>query len=75
MAKCSVIDRIIAYTSITLFHNGKLSSDSLDESAFIALNISIITRMDRDTVEADLDISLVNISHPISGNSVEHLWK
>lgn len=75
IAKCSVIDRIIAYTSIMLFHSGKFSRDSLEERAFIALNISITTRMERETVEADFDISLENILHPISGNSAEHLWK
>lgn len=66
---------MIAYTSIMLFHSGKVKRDSLDERAFMALNISITTRMESETVEADLDISLVNISQPISGNCVEHLWK
>lgn len=49
--------------------------DSLDESAFIALNISITTRIESETVDAERDISFENISQPISGNCAEHLWK
>jgi hypothetical protein len=41
----------------------------------MALSISITTRMERETVEADLDMLLVNISQPSSGNWAEHLWK
>ena len=54
---------------------GNVRRDSLDDNAFIAFNISITTRIERETVEADLDISLVNIWQPISGNLLEHLWK
>lgn len=61
--------------SIMLFHSGKVSSESLEDRAFMALSISITTRMERDMVEADLDMSLANISQPISGKSREHLWK
>ena len=68
MAKCSPIDSVIAYTSIMLFHRGNVRRDSLDDNAFMAFSISITTRIDRDTVEADLDISLLNIWQPISGN-------
>lgn len=68
MAKWRVIDRMMAYTSIILFQRGKARSDSLDESAFMAFNISITTRIESDTVDADSDISLENISQPISGN-------
>jgi hypothetical protein len=39
------------------------------------LNISITTRIDSETVDAERDISFVNISQPISGKSEEHLWK
>ena len=58
-----------------LFQMGNVRRDSLDDNAFIAFNISITTRIERETVEADLDISLVNIWQPISGNLLEHLWK
>lgn len=57
------------------FHNGKLIRDALDDNAFIALNISITTKIDREMVDAVFETSLVKISHPISGNSAEHLWK
>lgn len=75
MAKCRDMDRMMAYTSIILFHSGKLRSDSLEESAFMALSISITTRIESETVEADLDMSLPNMEQPISENSAEHLWK
>ena len=73
MAKCRVMDKMTAYTSIMFFHRGKVSSDSLEDSAFMALNISTTTRMESDMVEADLDMELENISQPTSGNWVEHL--
>lgn len=44
-AKCSTIDSEMAYTSTMFSHSGSVRSDSLDESAFIALNISITTRL------------------------------
>ena len=44
-AKCNAIDRLIAYTSIMLSHNGKVSRDSLEDRAFIAFNISITTNL------------------------------
>jgi hypothetical protein len=37
------------------------------------LNISMVTRIESETVVAALDISLVNIPHPSSGKRVEHL--
>ena len=52
-----------------------MSNDSLDERAFMALSISMTTRMERETVEAALALSLAKISQPISGNCEEHLWK
>jgi hypothetical protein len=54
---------------------GNVRRDSLEDNAFIAFSISITTRIERDTVEADLAILLVNIWHPISGNLLAHLWK
>jgi hypothetical protein len=36
---------------------------------------NIDTHIDRDIVEADLAMLLVNISQPISGNRVEQPWK
>lgn len=35
----------MAYTSIMFSHNGNVSSDSLDDRAFIALSISMTTRL------------------------------
>lgn len=57
------------------FHRGRVRRDSLDDRALTALNISITTRIDNDTVEADLAMSLENMTQPISGNSVEQWWK
>ena len=51
-----------------LSHNGSVRRDSEDDKAFMAFNISMTTRMDRETVDADLDMSLENIEHPISEN-------
>lgn len=42
---------------------------------FIALNISMTTRMERLIVVAFCENVFVNISQPISGNSSEHWWK
>lgn len=53
-------------------HKGRVRRDSLDERAFMAFNISMTTRIDKETVEADLAISFVNIEQPISENSAEH---
>lgn len=58
-----------------LLQRGSVSRDSDDDSAFIALNISITTRIERDIVDADLAILLENMSQPISGNAVEQVWK
>src|SRR5690348_15817098 len=74
-AKCSAIDRAMAYTSIMFSHTGSVRSDSLDDSAFMALNISMTTRIDSETVDPALAISLPNIWQPISGKSVEQRWK
>ena len=65
----------MAYTRIMLSHSGRVRRDSLEDKAFMALSISMTTRMERETVEAALALSLVNISQPISGNWEEHLWK
>jgi hypothetical protein len=46
----------------------KVKRDSLEDRAFMAFSISMTTRMERETVEADLAMSLVNMSQPISGN-------
>jgi hypothetical protein len=56
-------------------HNGRVSRDSDEESAFMALNISMTTRMERDIVEADLAALFEKISQPISGKAVEQRWK
>jgi hypothetical protein len=63
---------VMAPTRYMFFHKGSLSKLSFSEREFMALNISIVTRIERDIVAAWRDISFVNISHPISGNFVEH---
>lgn len=75
IAKWSDIDSMMAYASMGLCHRGNVRRDSLDDKAFIAFNISITTRIERETVEADLDMSLWNMVQPISGKEVLHLWK
>ena len=57
------------------FHSGNVVRDSDEDRAFMALSISITTRMERDTVEAALAESLTNIEQPIFGNAVLHRWK
>lgn len=70
-AKCNAMESVMAYTSIIFSHNGRVSRDSLEDKAFIALSISITTRIDNETVEADFAMSSENIWQPISGNCVE----
>lgn len=62
------------------FHSGIVSNDSEDERAFMALNISITTRMESDMVEAVRVVVAdgANIEQSVvenSGDSGEHLWK
>ena len=52
---------------------GSVSKLSFSLNEFIALNISMVTRIESETVVAALDISLVNIPHPSSGKRVELL--
>ena len=73
--KCSAILNAIAPTRYIFFHRGSLSRLSFSEREFMALNISIVTRMDRDMVVARWDISSVNMLHPIWGNWEAHSWK
>jgi len=56
-AKWRAIEREMAYTSIMFSQSGSVRRDSLDERAFMAFNISMTTRMDRDIVDADLAMS------------------
>jgi hypothetical protein len=65
----------MAATRNGFFHTGRRSRLSFSETEFIALNISTVTRMERLIVVAVWAIVFVNISQPISGNAVEHLWK
>ena len=67
--------RAMAPTRKGFFHKGSLSRLSFSESEFIALNISIVTRIERLIVVAVCAIRFVNISQPTSGKSVEHWWK
>jgi hypothetical protein len=64
--------RAMAATRKGFFHTGRTNKLSFSESEFMALNISTVTRMDKLIVVARWDITLVNISHPISGKSAEH---
>ena len=52
-----------------------MSRDSLEERAFMALSISITTRIESEMVEAALALLLLKISQPISGNLEVHWWK
>ena len=72
---CSTMLNVMAPTKYMFFHKGNLSKLSFSESEFIALNISIVTRIERDIVVARWDISFVNMLQPISGNLVAHSWK
>jgi hypothetical protein len=65
----------MAPTRKGFFQTGRTSKLSFSDSEFMALNISTVTRIDKLIVVACWDMTLVNISHPISGNSVEHWWK
>jgi hypothetical protein len=64
--------RVIAPTRNGFFHTGRTSKLSFSDKEFMALNISTVTRIDRLIVVARRDMMLLNISHPISGKSVEH---
>ena len=64
--------RVMAATKYGLAHKGNLNKLSFSESEFIALNISMTKRIDRDIVVARCAISFVNISQPISGKADEH---
>jgi hypothetical protein len=72
---CSDMLNAIAPTKYIFFHNGSRSKLSFSESEFMALNISIVTNIDRLIVVARWDISLVNILQPISGNLTRQSWK
>ena len=54
---------------------GSRNKLSFSDSEFMALNISTVTRMERDIVVARCDMTFVNISQPTSGKSAEHWWK
>jgi len=66
---------VMAPTRYMFFHKGKESKLSFSESEFMALNISIVTRIDKLIVVARCDMVLVNISHPMDGNCAAHSWK
>lgn len=65
----------MAPTRNMFLQTGSRSRLSFSDSEFMALNISTVTRIDKLMVVARWDISFVNISQPISGNAVAHLWK
>lgn len=45
-AKWRAMDKLIAYTRIIFSQRGRVRRDSLEDSAFMALSISITTRLD-----------------------------
>ena len=63
--KCKAMDSVIAYTNIMFFHSGSVSSDSEDDSAFMAFSISMTTKIESETVEAVLAELSTNIEQPI----------
>jgi hypothetical protein len=75
MTMWRTILRVIAPTRNIFFHSGRRSKLSFSDNEFMALNISIVTSIDKLIVEACRAKSFVNISHPISGKRVLHWWK
>jgi hypothetical protein len=66
--------------SFMFFQSGIVTSDSEDERAFMALNISMTTRMDSDMVEPVRVVTAdgANIEQSVvanCGDRVAHLWK
>jgi len=54
---------------------GNVNKDSFSLKLLNEFNISITTKTLKLMVVACWDIIFENISHPISGNKDEHLWK
>lgn len=73
--KCNDMLKMTAPHRYGLAQGGSMRRDSFSESELRALAISIVTKIDSETVVARLDISLTNIWQPISGNCDEHAWK
>ena len=72
MAKWSAMLKATAATRNGLRQTGSLNKLSFSESEFMALNISMVTRIDKLIVVARCAMLLVNISQPISGNLLAH---
>ena len=72
MAKWRAMLSAMAATRYGFFHTGSFRRLSFSEREFIALNISTVTRIDKLIVVARCAMTLVNISHPISGKRVVH---
>jgi hypothetical protein len=72
MAKWSAMLNAMAPTRKGFFHTGRTRRLSFSDNEFMALNISTVTKMDKLIVVALCAMALVNISHPISGNSAGH---
>lgn len=72
--KCKTMLRVIAPTRYRFLHRGNLSRDSFSESEFMALNISTVTRMERDMVVAVFDSIEVGLKTPqlTVGKRAEH---
>lgn len=66
--KCKAIDKAMAYTKTMFFQRGSVRSDSDEDKAFMALSISITTRIDRDIVDAVRAVSSPNMEHEMSAN-------
>lgn len=63
----------MANTKYGLTHKGSVNKLSFSLKLFIALNISMVTRIDRLIVVAFLAIQLVNMAQLIEGNWLSHL--
>ena len=60
---------------IMFFHTGSVRRDSEEDKAFMALSISMTTRMDKEMVEAVLAEESENMLQPICGKALEQRWK
>ena len=66
------MDKAIEATRYGFAQMGSTNKDSFSDSELQALNISMTTRIDNETVVARWAGIEVNISQPISGNFEEH---
>lgn len=74
MPKCKTMLKVIAPTRYMFLQRGNLSKDSFSDREFIALNISTVTRIERDIVVAVFDSIEVGLKTPqlTEGKREEH---